>query len=201
MRTSVHRKAAGAFTRAPTPPLSKPRRAPPAREKRWAAAWKRLDGLEPRVATPCRALLTHVESAREPLNQLRDAEQRVRRQRANSESAEHVLLFITADVLDLFASLLCQVGDLVPGPRGWSDDADPMDADGTASLLDRYLRVLGSAASDPRLPDGLAAAIRRSAATMDGWYAEFERLLDTVDDQVTAAMRTRVPVDEPAGTP
>lgn len=201
MRASVRRKAAGAFAVPATPPLASARRTLPARERRWAAAWQRLERLGPQVAIPCRALLAHVESAREPLNQLGAAERRVRRQRADDESVEHILLFIEAEVLDLFAVLLRQVSDLVPGLPGWSKHADPMNADGTASLLDRYLHVLGSAASDPRLPDDLAAGIRRSAAALDGWYAEFEPLLDTVDEQVIEPVRTRFPVDEPAGKP
>lgn len=201
MRASGHRKPDGPITLTTTPPLANGRRVPAARERRWAAAWQRVDCLEPQVATPCRALLAHVESARAPLNQLRAADRRVRRQRADDASAEHVLLFITADVLDLFGVLLGQVSDLVPGLPGWSNNADPMNADGTASLLDRYLRVLGSAASDPRLPDDLAEAIRRSAAALDDWYADMESLLDAVDEQVIAPVRTRFPADDHAGTP
>ena len=151
------------------------------REDRWADARRRAEEAPAALRPALHELLASVETAAPALARLQGLVEQSHPAGAPGADVDHLLTFIEADVLDVFHHLRLRVAALVPGPGAWMEDADPQEADGYASLLDRLMRVLVLASADPTLAPDLRDAIVSAGRELSGWYGEFRQRLDRVD--------------------
>ena len=156
------------------------------REHAWRAARERIDAL-PRSEQPLFIhLLDHVDSARDAVGALQGLVDRYGEVTERDPDLDYVLRFIEDDVIDVFHVLESSVAELVPGLERWEAAADPCEADGDASLFDRYLRVLVLASAAPRVPDDVREVAGRVGVTLREWYRGLHVWLEQLDATVFA---------------
>ena len=168
---------------------------PRGRGWRWADARTRAALLTEPFRTDFGRLFAHVERMDGPVHAL---EQAVENACAKPcpPGMEHLLCFAGQDVVDLFHSAKLSVAALVPGSPSWMEDADPSEADGHASLFDRYARVLVSARPPAAWPHDLSTTVAHVGESVEGWYDEFRARLAVVEETVFRVLRAADPPDE-----
>lgn len=168
------------------------------REHAWRAARERIDAL-PRSEQPLFIhLLDHVDSARNPVNALQGLVDRYENVAERDPDLDHVLRFIEDDVIDVFHVLESSVAELVPGLERWQAAADPCEADGDASLFDRYLRVLVLASVAPGVPGDVREVVQGVGVALREWYRGLHPWLDRLEASVFAPRFAEEPDDTTA---
>ena len=158
------------------------------RERAWLHARVRLRELARRDRVRFAALLDHVERARPAVEELGTAVEAYGEAQFAAPGLERVLTFVRDDVIDAFRCVELSVADLVPGLPDWREAADPWEADGDASMFDRYLRMLVHAAADQALPRDLRHAATRAGSDLGDWYAGFEQRLRPLADTILSPL-------------
>lgn len=158
------------------------------RESAWLHARMRLHDLAPAHCTMFAALLDHVERARPAVEELGKAVEAYGEAQFAAPGVDRVLTFVRDDVIDAFRCVELSVADLVPGLPDWREAADPWEADGDASMFDRYLQMLAHAAADQALPRDLRQVATRAGNDLGDWYAGFERRLRPLADTILSPL-------------
>lgn len=151
---------------------------------RWRAALVRLRTLQGEPKRLFTDLMAHVDAGWKQVRQLQLALERHTSSGAENATVREILAFIDGDIVDTFREMAFDAAALVPGLEGWADAADLGDMDGDASLFMRYLNVLRLAATSVEFPARMTEVITQVWTGLEGWDAEFARLLRSIDKAV-----------------
>lgn len=151
---------------------------------RWREALARLRGLSGEQRRLFTELLAHVDAGWRQVRQLQLAFERLAPEQIQSAAARDVLAFIDGDVVDTFREIAFDAAGLVPGREGWEAAADLGNMDGDASVFMRYLSVLRLAGASTEFPQPMHDVTARVWSGLNGWDADFARLLRAIDKAV-----------------
>lgn len=151
---------------------------------RWREALARLRGLNGEKQGLFTELLAHVDAGWKQVRRLQLAVESFAPERAQGPAARDVLAFVDGDVVDTFREMAFDAAGLVPGREGWDASADLGDMDGDASVFMRYLSVLRLAGASAEFPETMHDVTAQVWDGLEGWDAEFTRLLRAIDRTV-----------------